>query len=224
MEANIVSHDVDNIITIVSFTLMEEGILRKIWNVIRGSNCFVLFFVFVVIAFFSFFFFFFFLSFFFIYLLIYYYFCLVGDMSTDCHDLLALAFGIIGRLYSVTVALLGHFYYISTFLSYVWHILYFFLYLKTYKWLNCKSRLKFSNRALSPLMYDEFKIKSNLKDILYSCEEEKSVCCLPPRSVSEDRRLTSIVCGRVLHDTICDFLVFWLQIAIEPFVVFSICW
>ena len=43
---------------------------------------------------------------------------------------------------------------------------------------------------------------------------------LPSQSVSDDRCLAISVCGRVHRGHICGFLVFWLQIAIEPFALF----
>ena len=42
---------------------------------------------------------------------------------------------------------------------------------------------------------------------------------LSPRSVSDSRCLIS-VCGRAHRASVCGFLVFWLQIAIEPFALF----
>ena len=42
----------------------------------------------------------------------------------------------------------------------------------------------------------------------------------PPQSVSDGRRMTINVCGRVHRGPVCVFLVFWPQIAIESFVLF----
>ena len=40
-------------------------------------------------------------------------------------------------------------------------------------------------------------------------------------SISEGRRLTINVCGRVRRRPICGFLVFWLQIAVDSFALFQ---
>ena len=45
---------------------------------------------------------------------------------------------------------------------------------------------------------------------------------LPLQSISDGPCLTTNVCGRAYHGPVCGLLVFWLQIAIEPFVCFHL--
>ena len=70
---------------------------------------------------------------------------------------------------------------------------------------------------INPIMFENF--------ASFNCTtvgRSSDLMMAPPQSVSDGRRLIINVCGRAHRGHDCGFLVFWLQIATEPFALFHL--
>ena len=88
---------------------------------------------------------------------------------------------------------------------------FFFVFDEIKVWYSCKS---------FATLISSIKNKRKLLNVVSVFISPQTKLRLPPQSVSDCRCLTIKICGEDHRGHVCGFLMFWLQIACEPFTLF----